>query len=559
MRSVAFLCAFFLVTASASAADVAASSRVDAVTVYPDGATVTRIVAVDLPAGDSTLILSDLPPNLDATSLRVEGETNTPLAIGSIDARAPKAVPPADLPELEKKIEAARDQSSALADKIAAQTARKHFTERFANEVPLGLGEKAEARPLAEWRSAFTAVADDITAADDAIRELKLAKREIDREIARLDAQARANPPRKMEVRIDVAAQASASGTLRVSYSVRGARWTPLYDARLDSGGRDRKPALELVRRAEIVQQTGEDWTDAALSVSTVRTAKGGSAPELNPVIVRFNEPQVAQQDELKVRGIAPAPAPPPLARGGNRLVQDAAAGIGGDVSGEEPALERQATLQTDGYQAVFRVPGRISVATQEGAKSFRIGTATIAPDLVVRSTPALDPTAFLEASFKNAEEAPLLPGRVSLYRDGIFVGRGAVALAGKDELVHLGFGADDQIKVTRTVQHKTEGSTGLITSSKTDDREFRISVRNGHGWPAKVIIEDQQPVSETEDVQVELLPTTTKPTETNPHDRRGVLSWTLDLQAREQREITLAWRVRWPAAKSVVYDPPRL
>jgi uncharacterized protein (TIGR02231 family) len=558
MRSVAFLCAYFLVTASASAADVVASSRVDAVTVYPDGATVTRLVAVDLPAGDSTLMVSDLPPNLDTTSLRVEGETSTPLTIGSIDARAPKAAPPADLPELEKKIEAARDQSGALADKIAAQTARKHFAERFANEVPLGLGEKAEARPLAEWRSAFTAVADDLTAADDAVRELKLAKREIDREIARLEAQARANPPRKMEVRIDVAAQAAASGALRVSYSVRGARWMPLYDARLDTSGRDRKPALELVRRAEIVQQTGEDWTDVPLSVSTVRTAKGGSAPELNPVIVRFNEPQVAQQDELKVRGIAPAPAPPPMARAFNRPTEDAA-GLAGDVSREEPATERQATLQTGGYQAVFRVPGRISVATQEGAKSFRIGTATIAPDLVVRSTPALDPTAFLEASFKNAEEAPLLPGRVSLYRDGMFVGRGAVALAGKDELVHLGFGADDQIKVTRTVQHKTEGSTGLITSSKTDDREFRITVRNGHVWPVKVIIEDQQPVSETEDVQVELLPTTTKPTETNPHDRRGVLSWTLDLQASEQREITLAWRVRWPAAKSVVYDPPRL
>jgi uncharacterized protein (TIGR02231 family) len=558
MRSVAFLCAYFLVTASASAADVVASSRVDAVTVYPDGATVTRLVAVDLPAGDSTLMVSDLPPNLDTTSLRVEGETGTPLTIGSIDARAPKAASPADLPELEKRIEAARDQSGALADKIAAQTARKHFAERFANEVPLGLGEKAEARPLAEWRSAFTAVADDLTAADDAVRELKLAKREIDREIARLEAQARANPPRKMEVRIDVAAQAAASGALRVSYSVRGARWMPLYDARLDTSGRDRKPALELVRRAEIVQQTGEDWTDVALSVSTVRTAKGGSAPELNPVIVRFNEPQVAQQDELKVRGIAPAPAPPPMARAFNRPTEDAA-GLAGDVSREEPATERQATLQTGGYQAVFRVPGRISVATQEGAKSFRIGTATIAPDLVVRSTPALDPTAFLEASFKNAEEAPLLPGRVSLYRDGMFVGRGAVALAGKDELVHLGFGADDQIKVTRTVQHKTEGSTGLITSSKTDDREFRITVRNGHVWPVKVIIEDQQPVSETEDVQVELLPTTTKPTETNPHDRRGVLSWTLDLQASEQREITLAWRVRWPAAKSVVYDPPRL
>ena len=50
----------------------------------------------------------------------------------------------------------------------------------------------------------------------------------------------------------------------------------------------DRKPALELIRRAEIVQPTGEDWADVALAVSTVRTANGGSAPELRPLIVRY-------------------------------------------------------------------------------------------------------------------------------------------------------------------------------------------------------------------------------------------------------------------------------
>jgi uncharacterized protein (TIGR02231 family) len=89
-------------------------------------------------------------------------------------------------------------------------------------------------------------------------------QRDIDREIARLEAQRNTNPPRKMEVRIDLSADAASKATLRVSYTVRGARWQPLYDARLNTGARDREPALELVRRAEIVQQTGEDWTDVA-------------------------------------------------------------------------------------------------------------------------------------------------------------------------------------------------------------------------------------------------------------------------------------------------------
>jgi uncharacterized protein (TIGR02231 family) len=554
MRCFSIALALLFVASAAAGAEIETRSNVDSVTVYPDGATVTRVIRVDLPAGDTTLIASDFPPGLDPSSLRVEGETVAPVVIGSIDARAPKAVPPINAPELEAKIEAARDQRSAVQDKIAAETARKNFAVRFGNDAPLGLGDKAEARPLAEWRAAFVAVSEDITAADNAIRELKLAERTLDREIDRLEAQARANPPRKLEVRIDLAADAATTGALRVSYVVHGARWVPIYDARLDTGGRDRKPALELVRRAEIVQQTGEDWIDVALSVSTVRTAKGGAAPDLRPLIVGFDEPKQTEfygrDDGTRGRlARSVAAAPPPNDALAGKLDQET-------TVAPAPAREREAALETGGFQAVFRVPGRVSVIAQEGAKSFRIASATISPDLLVRAAPALDPTAYLEASFKHAEEAPLLPGRVALYRDGTFVGRGALALAGKDELVNLGFGADDQIKVARIVQRKTEGTSGLISTSKTDEREFRITVRNGHDWPIKVVVEDQQPVSEVDDVQVELLPLTTKPTQTDARDRRGVLAWTLDMKGGEGREIALGWRVRWPAGKSVVFEP---
>ncbi len=144
-------------------------------------------------------------------------------------------------------------------------TARRKFAERFADSAPAGLGEKGEARPLADWRAAFAAIADEVAVADAAIREAGLRQREIDRAVARLEAERNANPPRKMDVSIDLAADAATRATLRVSYTVRGARWVPLYDARLNTGARDQEPALELVRRAEIVQQTGEDWNDVAL------------------------------------------------------------------------------------------------------------------------------------------------------------------------------------------------------------------------------------------------------------------------------------------------------
>ena len=550
MRQIPVALMALVAASAAQAADLDVQSTIDAVTVYPDGATVTRLIRVELPRGDSVRRAVDFPPTLDPASLRVEGEGEGRVVIGAVDARPPRAERPPVPPELERRVEALKDERGTLDDKIAAMTARRKFVERFADTVPAGLGDKGEARPLAEWKTAFATVAEEIAGADAAIRDAKLRQREIDRALARLDAEIRKDPPRKMEVRIDLASEAATAATLRVTYSVRGARWVPLYDARLDTGAKTRAPALELVRRAEIVQQTGENWSDVALSVSTVRTAKGGSAPELDPLVVRYLQPP--RPLALRMDGRDKA----------DELAQASpAAGLAKARSLAPPVRAREAEAEVDaeGYQVVFRIPGRISVSADEGVKSFRIATGSIAPDLLVRAAPALDQTAYLEASFKQADDAPLLPGRVSIYRDGVFVGRGRMALTPKDETVRLGFGADDKVKITRAVARKSEGTTGIISSAKTDEREFKIAVKNGHDTPVRITVEDQLPVSEIEDVKVEMLPSSTPPTAHDVRDRRGIVAWTFDAAAGETRDIRLGWRVRWPADKAIAYEAARM
>jgi uncharacterized protein (TIGR02231 family) len=523
------------------AADVETTSTVDAVTVYPDGASVTRVITVDVAAGDSTLVAKDFPLGLDVSSLRVEGSAAGRLVIGAIDAKPPRTAPPVNLPEIDRRIEALRDQRVNLEDAIASATARRKFAERFAEVSPAGLGEKGEARPVAEWRAAFAAVGEEIAVADAAIREAERKQRDVDREIARLEADRASKPPSKLEVRIDLAANAPTQATLKVTYAVRHARWLPLYDARLDTGAKDRKPAIELVRRAEILQTTGEDWSDVSLSVSTVRTARGGNAPDLSPLIVQYPPalppPRLSAMDTARPRALAAAPAAPEAM--------------------EKRAEEQQATIEVGAFQTAFRVPGRVSVGTNEGSKSLRISSAMIAPDLAIRAAPVLDPTAFLEASFTQSEDAPLLPGKVSIYRDGMFVGAARMAAAGKDEQVRLGFGADDKVKVERAVVKRNEGSAGLIvTTAKTNERAFKTSIRNGHDFPVKIAITDQLPVSENEDILVEMLPSTTPPTATNVRDKRGVLEWAFEAKPGEVKDVNFAWRVRWPKDKSVVMIP---
>src|SRR5262245_38489430 len=336
-----------LAVTPAGAADLDVSSAVDAVTVYPDGASVTRVITLDLPAGDNTLVAKDFPLTLDPTSLRVEGEGGAKLTVGAIDTRPPRPVPPANLSEIDKRIEALKDERANWQGAIAAAEARRKFAERFAETSPAGLGDKGEARPLSEWRAAFTAVSEEVAAADTAIRDAQRKQREIDREIARLESDRSAKPPAKLEVRVDLAAQAATKATLRVTYTVRNARWAPLYDARLDTGAKDRKPALELVRRAEIVQNTGEDWANVALGVSTVRTARGGNAPDLKSLIVQY--PQVPRH----------------IAAG---YTSDAAFSRSREVAAPAPQLksgrveEQEAAVEANGFQVTFKIPGRVSI-----------------------------------------------------------------------------------------------------------------------------------------------------------------------------------------------------
>ena len=148
-------------------------------------------------AGDSTLLARDFPPTLDPSSLRVEGESGARLVIGAVDARPPLPAPPANLPQIDRRIEALRDRARGARRRDRGRGGAPQVRRALRRDVAAGLGEKGEARPLSEWRAAFAAVAEEIATADNAIRDAKIKQRDIDREIARLEAERNTTPPQE--------------------------------------------------------------------------------------------------------------------------------------------------------------------------------------------------------------------------------------------------------------------------------------------------------------------------------------------------------------------------
>ena len=131
----------------------------------------------------------------------------------------------------------------------------------------------------------------------------------------------------------------------------------------------------------------------------------------------------------------------------------------------------------------------------------------------------------------------------------------GPVNLVAPGDSTDLGFGADDRVTVKRVPVRRKENEPTWIGQTKTEQREFRTSVKNLHPFPIKVAITDQIPISENNAIVIEQLPTTTAPTEKIVNDRRGVMGWTFDLAPNASKDILLAYRMKWPADREVVFQ----
>ena len=186
--------------------------------------------------------------------------------------------------------------------------------------------------------------------------------------------------------------------------------------------------------------------------------------------------------------------------------------------------------------------------------KRVQIDTAELDPALMVRTVPKRDPKAYLYAKVTIARGSPLLPGQVALFRDGTFVGNGKLPQLAPGEEFELGFGADDQVRVRHAVAEEKRGETGIISTSKTDVRNYRITLKNLHERAIPMVVIDQVPVSQNADIKIELIGKT-PPSKRDLDDKRGVLAWEMKLEPDEERVVDFGYRVTWPAAKRIIYS----
>lgn len=540
MRVPAILLALLPVAALAD--DIALSSRVTAVTLYPRGATVTREVAFAIPAGAHSLILTDLPRSTPLASVRVAAEG---AALGSVTTRS-DFVPPRG-PETDAAIAAAEAEvdrlEAALRDgeagvetlRLAAQAARARigFLEALGGaEGVAGLDPETLRALVAmigeETLSALNAAHDATRRAADADRGLKEVRTGLKRARQALAALVPEAEARAM-LAVAVAARAPAEGRLSVTYTIDQAGWQPVYDLRLARASSQ----LEIGRGALVMQATGENWRDVALRLSTSRPGQRSEPGEVWPWPRRIADPE--------------PPMPKPLVR----PEADAAFSLGAMMEDRAMLAEPVIAMpEFEGLSVSYAYPDPVSVAS--GADSLRIALGGIAAevDLVAEAAPLSDRAAYLVARFTNHTGEPVLPtSEASFYLDGRFIARRGLAMIPAGGRADLAFGPVEGLLVSRTVLDRNEGDRGVITRSNQITEEVRIEVENltAEAWPLRV--RDRVPYSEQEDLRIDWS-ATPRPAEENIDGKRGVLAWKFDLAAGKTKSILLSHRLQWPDGK---------
>ena len=542
-----------LVASGALAAEFTLDSAVSAVTVYPEGATITRSMEFDIPAGKHRLIISDIPHQFARESLRIFGGEG--LVFGASRTERIR-VEPDDLQlerraELERQVEAleaeitARQEEGAAAGLVInAANARIKLLDSIGNQQAQGAAGALENQNISmETLTALIALVgrETLSALQDAqvarveIAAINRDMQDLREKLSKANEElAQMSEPSDWSygISLDVEAEAATAGRLQISYVVyEVANWKPVYDFRLDTDAR----RLEIDRKVGLRQATGEDWDNAAITVSTTNPFSWDT----------FSKPQ-AQRASYE----PPAPPQPQIrmeAEAGS--ITFAAPQV---MALEEPAAMGSAGFVMQGISATYILPEG-TVVTGDGEPSLiTINSAGFEVDISAQATMGRNETAFMIAKFTNDSQEPYLPGEASFFRDGAFVAGGdEIELIAAGASAELGFGSIDGLLVERRTVRREDGESGVLTTSSDRVVEYELSVENVSSRDWNVVIYDRVPYSEQEDLVIDWR-AQPRPSETDVDGQRGVMAWAFPLASGESRAVDFSYELQWPAGNEL-------
>jgi hypothetical protein len=586
----------------AAAVQQTTTSRITHVTVYPNSALVTREVDVPEGTGALELVVTPLPVQTVNSSLYSEGTDGIRVLSTRFRSRPIRE-------DTREEVRKLQDQVKQL--RLAVQKLDADIKTAEMNLQMVGKLENFTAANTQHATEKGTLNADTIIALSKHVMDQRAEKskelvglqqqrqekqEEIDYAGRQLKDLTAGQSKTERDAVIVIDKSNKAVGKVRLNYLVDAALWRPQYKLR---AGKDEKEAVQVEYLAAVVQQTGEDWTNIGLTLSTAQPMLNAAPPELkmlevsvlpratsptadnnfrvpnppgnsanqfgvagggfggqfgvNPGMLQGlgGQPQLAQQLDSQAKSLRAKAAAEYNSK------KDA---VGGKLVNEAAALEQANDLlnaddrvaskgkptarasSRDGPSVTYHLKTRLSLPSRNDEQVLEVTRIEMAPEYFYKAVPILSPHVYRLANLTNKSDYVLLPGEATMYQETDFVGRMDLPLVAIGEQMTVGFGADPQLQVQRQMIEKSRTMQG---GNQVLKYEYRILLSSYKAQPVSLQLWDRLPLAEDQTVGVTLVRTAPEiskdPIYEREHRPRNLLRWDLKLDPVMSGEKALA------------------
>ena len=519
------------------------AAEIDRATVFLNGAQLFHSARVNLPAGPSEVVIQGISSMLDANSVQGGGSGN--FTIMDIQYRLfyPEPVAGnADLTAIDKKIRMTQDSIVEIDYQIKALNAEKEVLDVQKSIL-------MNNRLLHSTTSdSLELIRNSVAYYEQKMQEILTATLAIERKAHKADVQRNDVNARLVQLQqyrnqqasvvspnapvpqvvMQVMADEATTATVNVDYITYQAGWYATYDIRAT----DVAKPVELAYKANIWQSTGINWKDVELTCSTGNPLMGNTLPELTAWYLGYYQqyyerdnhaPSAAMMDDTQLEGYTVTT----ISKAG-----DAVAGNVAQFTIVEPTL----TNVEFNIQLKYNIPSDgkghiVALQTKQMPATFNY--------LVV---PKIEQSAFLIARITEWEAVNLLPGNANLYFNNSYVGKTYINPLTLSDTLSLSMGRDKSIEVKRDLL-ADKSTERLIGANNKKILSYKLELRNSKPIMVEVIVKDHIPVSQRDDIKVEVLDKSGG--ELDPFS--GIVIWREKVKSKETKSFNLSFEVTYP------------
>lgn len=505
--------------------------KLNQATIFLRGAELDNNVTLNLPAGQSEVILSNIANNIDPKSLSISID-NDDVIINTINVKkipiAPSypsaiAVLMEKQKDINKRIEVLNININVGDEQIALLKDQSFF----------GYGETQSLEHSSQKfdfiSQKMTSILNQQKAAREEIAELTEKLEELNRQLE-IDMPIIAKE--KTQIVLSLGTSKNLTSKMRISYITPDAGWSPAYDIR--SQGMD-KPIL-LTYKADVIQNTGLNWDKVKLVLTSTNPSLNITAPTLSPwYLSLYNNTAKFRNSNMDMKMAMPAP----MSEAMNEAPREQLS----------KGVTRYVTTNNNGINLSHAIALPYTLKNSTEPNTLVINQKEVVADYRYLTTPKLVEEVYLQAEVKDWENLNLLNGRANIYYMNSFVGNSYINTNELTELLSIPFGIDKNIQISRINNEKIRKEPIFIGTTIEQKESYTIKVRNTYNSPVKVTIYDQLPLSQENNINV-----ADAVYKDGVLDKdTGEIKWNITLGAKEEKSLPLNYTLSYPKNRQIM------